>query len=453
MTVRSHRLVEYLISLSHADLTSHLSQKAVITLLDNLGCGLYGSQQRWGHIVNEFVASEGSRGNATLYGCATPVAPARAALANGTSTHGFEFDDALYAQSHPGAVVVSAALAVAEQQQTSGARLLLAIIAGYEMMGRLVQALGIDHGNRGYHTTGVAGPIAATIAAGIVMNLDVDQTLAAIGNACSSASGIKAFTQGTGGMTKRMHAGRAAESGVVACELAKRGFTGPMAAIDGRFGLLEVIGASGVSPEFLDADLGSSFAIDEVWVKVYPSCAVTHSTIHALEMLKHEHAFGPDQIKRMRVYTSQRGLTQNGARDPKDTMAAQYSLPFCAGVAAAKDARDPAAFAEVNLRDPLVCSLAERTDIFVDENIDRIYPTQLGARVEVSLNDGREVQATILDQHGTRAAPCTVEDIENKFRQLAGSVKAPETVDRIVQCVLDLPRAPSLQKLSAALRE
>ena len=213
-------------------------------------------------------------------------------LANGTSTHGFELDDIIQgALTHPGAVVVSAALAAAEESRASGARLLLGVIAGYEMMARLSLALGAEHNTKGFHTTGVAGPIASVVAAGIVMGLSKEQLLAAIGISCSTAAGIKAFTQGTGGMVKRMHAGHAAEAGIVACELAKRGFTGPMEGIDGRFGLLEVIGGSDVKPEALDSDLGAAFAITRIWVKAYPCCGLIHSTAHALESLKAEHRF------------------------------------------------------------------------------------------------------------------------------------------------------------------
>ena len=235
MATPSTRLIEFLIGLDERELAPRLTEHAAMALLNNVACGLYGSLQEWGRIVNDFVLAEGGTGRATLYGSSRPAPPARAALANGTSTHGFELDDIVQgALTHPGAVVVSSALAAAEEHGASGARLLLGVIAGYEMMARLGLALGAEHNNRGFHTTGVAGPIASALAAAVVMKLPRPQVLAAVGIACSTASGIKAFTQGTGGMVKRMHAGHAAEAGVVACELAKRGFTGPTEGIDGR---------------------------------------------------------------------------------------------------------------------------------------------------------------------------------------------------------------------------
>ena len=455
MASLSARLVEYLASLSEADLAPELMQSSTIALLDTVGCGLYGSQKKWGEIAKAFVLSEHSSGKATLYGCTSPIAPARAALANGTATHGFELDDIIQStQGHPGAVVVPSALAVAEQLGASGPRLLLAMVVGYEMFARVGRAFTVDYSHRGFHVTGVNGSIAATVAAAVIMRLEVPQLLSAIGIACSSASGIKAFIQGTGGMVKRWHAGRAAEAGVVACELAQRGFTGPKEGIDGKFGLLQVIGGQAARPEFLDANLGSTFAIaNEMWVKVYPCCGMLHSTLHALENLKQQHRFSPAQVSEIRVHTCRRAVDQNGDPNPQETMAAQYSIPYSAGVAVAKDPRDLMAFDETNLQDPVVRGLMSRTKLFVDEKIDRVYPLHLGARVEVSLTDGREIQDTVLDPYGSAADPCTPAVVEAKFRQLAGYVKDPATIESIIAAVRNMPSSSSVESLSKALRE
>ena len=453
MESSSIRLVEYLAFLAKTELRHDLAQCAALALLDNIGCGLYGAHQRWGQIVNDLVLSERSHGNATLYGSVRSVAPVHAALANGTATHGFELDDIILGTlTHPGAVVVPAALAAAEQNGASGKRLLIGLVAGYEMMARLGRALGAEHNNRGFHTTGVAGPVAATVAAGIVMGFEVPQLLSAIGIACSSASGIKAFTQGTGGMVKRMHAGRAAEAGVLACELAKRGFTGPTQGVDGRFGLLEVIGGADAHAELLDQDLGSSFAIARVWVKVYPCCGFIHSTAHALEALKKKHELTPEQVKQVRVHTNRHAVVHNGEPEPRESMAAQYSIPFCAGVALAKDPRDPLAYAENNLWDQQVRALAAKTVLAVDSHMERIFPEHNGARVEVELYDGRTMDATVIDPHGTPAAPCTASDVETKFRLLAGAVKSGDAAERISEAVRSLLSEATLQKFSGELR-
>jgi len=249
-----------------------------------------------------------------------------------------------------------------------------------------------------------------------------------------------------------MHAGRAAEAGVLACELAKRGFTGPTQAIDGRFGLLEVIAGADAHADQLDRELGMSFAISRVWVKVYPCCGFIHSTAHALEALKSEYQLTPEQVKQIRVHTNKHAVEHNGAPDPREPMAAQYSIPYCAGVALAKDPRDPAAYAENSLYDPHVRALAAKTVLAVDTQMDRIYPAHNGARVEVELYDGRTMNAAVIDPHGTPADPGTAADVERKFRLSAGAVKTSDAVERIIEAIRRLPSEATLQGLSNELR-
>lgn len=454
MTTSATRFTAYVTSLAERDLTAGLAKNATMALLDNIACGLYGARRPWGRMIVDLVKSEQSRGRATLYGEVEPVAPVRAALANGTSTHGFELDDVfLGALSHPGAVVVPAALAAAETEGASGSRLLLALVAGYETMWRVARALNTAHNHRGFHTTGVAGPIAATVAAGVVMGFEAKQLDSAIGIAASSASGLKAFTQGTGGMVKRMHPGRAAEAGVLACELARRGFTGPQQAIDGRYGLLEVFEGPSARPQLLDEELGKSFAINHVHVKVWPCCSLLHSAVQALESLKREHGLSPAQVRHIRINTSRRVIAQNADPDPRESMAAQYSLPFCAGAALAGDAQDPVTFEPQNLGDANARALMGRTELVEDAEIDGQYPFHFGAKVEVALVSGQVLRAAVLDPHGTPADPCAADEIEARFRRLTATVKTVDAAERIIAAARNLKEAPSLDELSSALRD
>jgi 2-methylcitrate dehydratase PrpD len=188
------------------------------------------------------IFADGSEGPCSVLGSPRTAPPALAALCNGTAAHGFELDDLLPASIvHPGTVIIPAVFAAAEASNASGMALLRGIVAGYECMSRLSLALGLEPSHRGFLKTSVVGPVAAAIASGVVMSLSSDELVCAAGLACSTASGIKAYAGGSGGgMVKRMHAGRAAEAGVRMARLAQRGFTGPRAAVDGRYGLLEV---------------------------------------------------------------------------------------------------------------------------------------------------------------------------------------------------------------------
>ncbi len=446
----SHQLIEHLTQITLDGLGTKVVSEARIRLLDGLGCGLYGAQMPWGKIIADVAYAEKSQGAATVFGRPEPIAPARAALCNGTAMHGIELDDiAEGAHVHPGAVVIPAALAAAEHCGASGERLLLGLVAGYEAMARTGRAIG--EAAWGFHITGVAGPIGAAVAAGVLMNLSREKIMRAVGIACSNAAGIKSFTQGSGGMIKRMHAGRASESGVLACLLAERGFTAPLAAIDGRFGLLEAFGGDKANPAHLTARLGEKYEIGDMWTKVYPCCGVLHTTAQALKALSDQHQILPQSIKKIRVGTNARAMALNSAVSPKDTMAAQYSIPFVAGVALTGDPKNPRRFEGNALDDAMVCELATRVELYADPEIDAAYP-RYAAKVEVHLDNGTRYDAKLMDAHGTPADPCTGEEAKEKFRCLAEASRDRRAIDSIINIVERVETLPSIAALSAALR-
>ena len=416
----SESLVEFATSLSTANVPPRVLKQAQTCFIDSIGCGLFGAKQSWGEMMADNMLAEGSVGKCTLLGRREAMAPAPAALVNGTAIHGFEFDDVIVGGIvHPGAVVIPSALAAAEYANVSGSRLLLGVIAGYEAMMRVSLALGIEPSQRGFHMTPIVGPIGATFAAGVTIGFTPDKLLAAIGLACSASSGIKSFAGGSGGgMVKRMHAGRSAEAGVRMCQLADRGFTGPRAALDGKFGLLEVFSGRTGRAERLTEELGSRWATDAVWVKVYPFCGGIHSAVQALRQLRGDVAFEAREIKKVRIGTSHDVIRKNCDPAPSDTMGAQYSIPYCAAVTLLANPKDPAMFSELAIANPIVRELATRIELYVDEQAEAAYPNQLGARVELHLVSGEVRTSTAFDAHGTPADPCTDTEREAKFRQL-----------------------------------
>jgi len=195
--------------------------------------------------------AEGSAGHSTVIGRQQQLSAPAAALCNGTAIHGFELDD-LIAESitHPAACVIPAAMAAGEAVDASGAHLLEAIVAGYEVMHRVGLALGVEPAKRGFHTTSLAAPVACAVAAAKVMDLPLDQLISAVGLACSASSGIKSFAAGHGGgMVKRLHLGLSAEAGVRMVQLASRGFLGPPFGLDSRFGMMDVFGGAVAQPD------------------------------------------------------------------------------------------------------------------------------------------------------------------------------------------------------------
>jgi 2-methylcitrate dehydratase PrpD len=429
-------------------------ERAKECLLDALGCGLFGYTQPWGQIMATEAYADGSSGPCTVLGARDTVAPPQAALCNGTSIHGFELDDLLPASIiHAGTVIVPAVLAMAEASNASGARLLRGIVAGYETMARLSLAIGMEPSHRGFHKTAVVGPVAAAIACGVVAGLHLQETICAAGLACSTSSGIKAFAGGSGGgMVKRMHGGRAAEAGVRTSRLAARGFTGPSAAIDGHFGLIDVFAGEAAEPRHLTDGLGDVWALDGLWVKVYPICGWIQGVVQLLVEMRGGGPLQLDRVDKVVVGTSAFAVKNNANVTPTDTMEAQYSIPYCAAVALAGDAADPREYSAPAIHDPERLALARRVVLDVDAESEAVYPARFGSRVELHLANGEVRQATTLDPHGTAADPCSRDELVAKFKRLATQSAPSIDTEAVVTAVARADRLVSIHELTVLLR-
>jgi len=197
-------------------------------LVDAVGCGLFGLTTRWGTIIREFSAQQGGPQESTLWGGGgVKVSSMNAVLAAGTAIHSFDFDDHCRAKIHMGAVVIPTVLALCEHTPVSGRTLLTAVAAGYETMIRVSLAANPGAARmRGWHLTGTCGTFAAAAAASVVLGLDAETTASALGLAGTQSAGLWAFNV-DGAMSKRLHPGRSAQSGIMAALLAARGFQGP----------------------------------------------------------------------------------------------------------------------------------------------------------------------------------------------------------------------------------
>jgi 2-methylcitrate dehydratase PrpD len=456
LPTRSHsrELIEFVQGLDLDAVPADIVKRAKGCLLDSLGCALFGSLQPWAKIMAEEMLAEGSRGRSTVIGQKRALAAPAAALCNGTATHGFELDDLLdEAIVHPGAIIVPAALAAAEAVDASGSRLLLGIVAGYEILNRVGLAAGVEPAHRGFHKTTVIGPVGAAVAAGVILELDPGQILSAAGLACSTSSGIKSFAAGTGGgMMKRMHAGRAAESGVRMAQLAARGFTGPPTAIDGRFGLLEVYGGKTARPELLIAGLGKDWAMECVYVKVFSCCSWIQAAVQQLVDLRGPRPLQPADIEQVRIGVSSYAVKNNGEPAPVDIMGAQYSFPYCAALALAGDPADPGMYLEKAIDDAGRRALARRVELYVDPEMEAAYPRHYGSRIELALANGERRASFVLDPHGMPADPVSDQERIEKFARLAGCAKPSGRVSDIARTVQRAEKLSSVRELMELVR-
>lgn len=414
----SRALADFLAGLA-GRVDGRLTALAVDRLVDTVGVIVHGSRQPWSRAVAAHALETGADGRSTLIGTGAARAPAMAALANGASAHAFELDDVHEeAISHPGAVVVPAALALAEELGASGDDLLEAIVVGYEAMGRAGIAVGpVSHMLRGFHPTSMSGVFGSAAAAGRLLGFNGARLNDAFGIAASLASGTVEFAA-SGGMAKRLHAGRAAEGGLLAALLACRGFEGAADGLAGRYGFCRVF-TDAPRVELLTADLGSRWMIDEITTKPYAACSDIHPLIQAAIELREMHAIDPARVGWIEAEGPTKAAVQNSMDGTTSVMAAQYSAQFNIAAALLADPRDPATYAPERIADPRLAEMQARVrSLTAAPEFDATYAWKIGGRVRIGLVDGTVLERSVHGQLGSMHDPLDSTRVDAKFAQL-----------------------------------
>lgn len=433
-------------------LPAHVVERAKDLVLDHIGVTLYGACLPWSRKVREAMQEEGGRAQSTIYG--GKRVPARAAaLANGAAGHAIELDDTHdESLSHPGCVVLPATLAVAEARGASGRDVLAAMVAGYEAQCRIGAALGNDLIRRGFHPTATCGVYGAAAAAANLMRLDAASIVSAFGSGESMCSGVMQFTEDPAGtMIKRLHAGLPAERGVLAATLAMRGFAGPRAAVEGRWGFASVFAATGKLDRITEG-LGERYEIERITVKLYPCCKLFHSLIEAIENCRAERPFTADEVVAIEPFGPRNMIDTHMEYRPRSTMAAQYSLPYACAAAIAADPTDPDAFAEDRLADKTALRIADLVAPVVDDALEAMFPRRFAGGVRIRLRDGKTLTSTVLDSRSSPEVPIGREEIQAKFRTLTNGLLTTTRQRRILETAARLDKVAAIDELTSLLR-
>ncbi len=392
-------------------------------------------------------------GDARVIADTQGYAPAAAAVINGALIHSLDFDDTHGRSSlHCGAAVIPAALAAAELSPVAMDTLLTAIAVGFEVQIRL--GLAADpraHYARGFHPTATCGVFGAAAAAGIILGLDGGQLESAFGAALSQSAGSLQFLE-NGAWTKRFQVGWASGSGLVAALLAREGFQGPSAALEGRFGFLNAYSPS-PDPAKATGDLGQRWETLEIAVKPYPCCRYIHPALDALQALSAAH--GADRLRGASSFEI--GLPEpamrliaepaEAKRRPSSVVDGQFSMPFCGAVLLAQGAFGWDDYGRY-LGDSAINDLAARFTCAVDPDIDSL-PQNFAARVTVR-NGGEAWTETVEVAKGEPANFLTDDEFKRKFATLADPVIGADAAANVVAAVLDAPGSSPLS-LSEAM--
>src|SRR6202035_4918870 len=206
-----------------------------LSFIDGLGVCLQGSTLPWTQKVYALVRDEGGKPKASVWGTGHRTSLTNAVLVNSTAGHAFEMDD-IHKESivHPNSLAVPVALALAEaDRMLTGREIVTALAVGYEVGLRVGNAATTSLFLNGFHPQGTSGAFVAAATAGRLLRLDASPMQNALGIAGSMGAGLMAAQEGA--MVKRLHAGRAAQGGVLGALLAKKGFTGILDVIEAGY--------------------------------------------------------------------------------------------------------------------------------------------------------------------------------------------------------------------------
>lgn len=446
-------LAQFAAALRYEDIPREAVERIKLSVLDSIGCCLFGATLPWTRKVAALVEDEQARPVASLLGMGKQSSVSLAVLVNGTAGHAFELDD-IHKESiiHAGSLATPVALAFAEQQGgASGRDVITAMVAGYEVGHRVGSAATMSLFFRGFHPQGTSGAFVAAATAARALGLDAGQFQHALGIVGSQAGGLMAAQEGA--MVKRFHSGRAAQSGVYSALLAKSGFTGITDVLEAPYGGYLSCYSDQPNPARLTAGLGTTWETLNVGYKPHASVTSIHTALDGLAEIMREQQLKPDDIQKLETGLSpMTHLHCAWEYKAQGVTAAQMNLYYGLAVIALDGVAFTDQYREDRLRDPKIFDFIKRITAYVDPRIEEMGAAfRHAARVRVTTRDSRSFEKLLLHRRGSPEHPLQPEDIEYKFRHVVGACLAPEHIERVIKLVQTLEKLASTQELIAIL--
>ncbi len=428
--------------LKFSDIPANVIERGKDCIADTVAAAVFGAQFPWSRMVTEYARLYGSGGPCTIIASSgVRVHAPYAALANGVFSHAFEQDAVREpgVGTHAGATLMPALLAICEENNLDGKAAVTAFIAGVEVMFRIGLASHHSPEKVGFHAPGLTGPYGAAVAVGHLLKLDPERMAHAIGIAGSLSSGLLAFTKSeSGGMVKRLHLGRSAESGVLAARLAASGYTGPETILEGKFGFLDAYCLEkDRDPKLLTEGLGSRWETLTLCLKRYACHINAHTPVQATRMMMAQHGFKGADVEKLVLEGHERLASHHNILEPGDIMQAQYSVPFCVALALYRDPENPKSFDASAIEDVAIRAMCRKVEL-------RSRPQDSVRKVTltVTLKDQREVKGECAVYKGMPADPLSRAELRHKFMLLTADLdKAAAT--RMFEQLVTLESQPT----------
>lgn len=427
-------------------------------VLDGLGVMVAGSTTRGSEILRDYVRQSDRSAEATVFGPqSVRASAASAALLNGASGHALDYDDTQLSPSadrifglltHPTIPPLAAALALGERQRISGAQFLEAFLIGFEVECKIAEAIHPHHYKKGFHSSGTVGTFGAMAASARLLGLDREATANALAIASSMAAGIRV---NFGTMTKPLHVGRASQNGVMAAELAAKGFTGGHDALDPPWGFFQVFSFDdGFDADRIVGMLGNPHTIVNpgVSIKPYPCGVLGHPTMDAMRRLVIAHDVQPDQITAIRLRAGSNILNPLRYPTAHNELEAKFCPAFMLAAVALRRKAGIHEFTDEFVRSAPVQQMMTRVERILDPEIEARGFDKIRSTVEVDLADGRRLVEHADERYrGGPDRPFTRDELHEKFAECAALVLPPTAVDTIFEVVESIEDLPDITAL------
>jgi 2-methylcitrate dehydratase PrpD len=452
----------FIVATSARDIPKDVAHLGKRSVLDGIGLALAGAASECGHIAKQYLEGLGiasDRGSSVI-GTALRVPARFAAFANGLAIHADDYDDTQLAVArdrvyglltHPTAPALPPVLALAERDRRSGADLMLAYQVGVEVECKVAEAIMPRHYQHGFHSTATCGSIGAAAGAAKLLGLDREAARRAISLGATQAGGLR---ENFGTMTKPFHAGRAAENGVVAAEIAALGFTASPNGLEADRGFFRAAGG-GFAPEAIHGKLGQpwTFEFPGVSIKPHPSGSLTHPGMAVMIDLILEHDIQAAQVKRVKVGTNHNMPNALIHHRPADELQAKFSMEFCMAILLLERKGGLEQFTDEVVNRPDVQAMIARVDFGVHPEAEAAGFDKMTTLVEVEMVDGRVLRGRADFGKGSPANPMTDAELADKFRQCAawGGLDRTQT-DAVLDLVWKIEDLADVNQLTRLLR-
>jgi 2-methylcitrate dehydratase PrpD len=424
-------LAEYVAGVRYDDLPAAVIAAAKTALIDWVAVASVGSRTtRQGRSAAAVAREEQAKSEALLFHDGSMTSATWAAFANGTASHSIELDDIhLPSIVHGGVAMVGAAVAVAQKLNADGKRLIEALVVGFDVQYRIGEAIAASHYEL-FHSTGTVGTFGAAAAAAKLLDLTVEQTQWALGNAGSQAAGLWQYLK-MGDDTKVLHAGKACMNGVIAANLARHGFTGSIDIVEGDRGFIATM-SNKVDWDRITDRLGSYFKVTENGYKIHACCRHGHVTIDQTLRLVEENDLTVENVKSVMVRLPGNSAVTIDEPDPPSAYKAKFSAQFMVANAIRHRRVGLEAFTAERLSDPVIRSIMGLVKVVEERRFNEGFPDKWTAEVIIETADGRTLVGSADMPLGEWVNPVPPARIEAKARDLLSLVIAEPAANDVV---------------------